>query len=666
MRRNWHVNAGPGRTDRAPVDQDNRLGDRGAIAPDEIAADDGRDLHAIRRASGKQGPENEENDGLLQTFMIPKGESAAHGPVPPAGGFDYTDDIAGDRRANQIGRPPHGGITVAQAQWIWGPIVLACLAMAGCGGRPEYDLVIINGTVVDGSGSPGIPADIAIRNDTIVRVGKLDRPRAARVIDATGLTMAPGFIDTHSHSDYTLLVDGTAQSKIRQGVTTEILGESESAGPLVGKASTNLPYGLKPDWKTLGGYFDRLEKSGTSVNVASYVGASQVRSCVVGEDVSREPTSEEMLEMKRLVRQAMEDGAFGLSSALTVPPQTYVSKQQLLHMAAEVEPFGGIYATHVRTGDSPYAGEEEALAIGRSVGIPVEFVHLNNTDRKMWGKVYLLRDMIEAARAAGNTVSASRYPYIAGQNNLRAMVPPWGLEGTREQMLARLRDPAQRKRMEKDIDEGIPGWFNHYRLMQSWDNVRVASVTVEKNKVWLGKSVSEIAKTTGKHPTDALFDLLIEEGGSVPAIYFMMSEEDVRFTLKLPWVSIGSDGYAYRPDGVLGSGKPHPRSYGAFPRVLGKYVREERVLTLEDAIRKMTSLSAAKLGLKDRGILRAGMKADVAVFNANTVIDKATFEDPHQYPVGIEYVVVNGKVVLDKGQHTGAKPGRALRKGKNA
>ncbi len=595
--------------------------------------------------------------------MIPNPNSP--GPVPRERGLDYTTrrmSRINDHQARRIG----GRVPSPARLRIVKTVVLVCLALAGCGGAPDYDLVIANGTVVDGSGSPGIRADVAIRNDTIVMVEKLNQPRAARVIDATGLTVAPGFIDTHSHSDYTLLVDGTAQSKIRQGVTTEVLGESESAGPIVGKASTGLPYGLQADWETLGGYFDRLEKSGASVNVASYVGASQVRSCVLGDEDSREPTAEETAEMKRLVRQAMVDGAFGLSTALTVPPQTYVSKQQLLHMAAEVKPFGGIYATHVRTGDSPYAGEEEAIEIGRTLGIPVEFVHLNNTDRKMWGKVYLLRDMIEAARASGNPVSASRYPYVAGQNNLRAMVPPWGLEGSRDQMLARLRDPAQRKRMEKDIYEGIPGWFNHYRLMQSWDNVRVASVTQEGNKVWLGKSVAQMAKATRKRPTDALFDLLIDEGGSVPAIYFMMSEEDVRFTLKLPWVSIGSDGYAYRPDGVLGAGKPHPRSYGAFPRVLGKYVREEGVLTLEDAIRKMTSLSAAKLGIKDRGTLRVGMKADVTVFNAATVIDKATFENPHQYPVGIDYVVVNGKVVLDKGQHTGAKPGKALRKGKNA
>jgi N-acyl-D-aspartate/D-glutamate deacylase len=537
------------------------------------------------------------------------------------------------------------------------------LAFSSCANRAPYDLLIVNGTIVDGSGEPGFPADLAISGDSIAAVGKLAGAAATKVIDASGLTVSPGFIDTHSHSDFTLLVDGTAQSKIRQGVTTEILGESESAGPVVGKARTATgDYGVKIDWETLGQYFDRLERDGISVNVASYVGSLQVRICVLGADTSREPTPEETLEMKRLVRQAMEDGAFGLSSALTVPPQTYLSHQQLLDMAAEVKPFVGIYATHTRAGGEHLAGEKEAIEIGRKAGIPVEFVHLNNTNYKMWGKVSLYDDLFKKAKAEGVTVTASRYPYIAGQNNLRAIVPPWALEGSREDMLARLKDPVQRKKMERDIYGGIPGWFNHYLLMGNWDNVRLASVQTEKNKPFVGKSVAEIAKLTKKRPTDTVFDLLLDEGGSIPAIYFLMSEQDVRDTLRLPWVGVGSDGLAFRPDGPLGQGKPHPRSYGTFPRVLGKYVREEKVLTIPQAIRKMTSLNAEKLGIKDRGLLKPNMKADITIFNDGTVIDKATFDNPHQYPIGIDYVVVNGKLVLDKGQHTGARPGRALRK----
>ncbi|MBK9168172.1 MAG: D-aminoacylase [Bryobacterales bacterium] len=546
--------------------------------------------------------------------------------------------------------------------------LLALLVSACAPSGERFDLLILNGHVIDGSGAPAVRADVGIRGDTIVRVGDLAAAArsAAQVIDAAGLAVSPGFIDTHSHSDLTLLADGTAQSKIRQGVTTEVLGESESAGPITGKAPRGGAYGVTPDWTTLGGYFDRLDREGISVNVASYVGSLQVRLCVLGAEESREPTAEETAEMKRLVRQAMEDGAFGLSSALTVPPQTYVSTQQLIDMAMEVKPFGGIYATHTRSGKTSLDGMEEAIRIGESAGIGVEFVHLNNTDRKMWGKVHLMRDLIEGGRNRGLAVTASRYPYIAGQNNLRAILPPWALEGSREEMLARLRDPALRRRMERDIYGGIAGWFNHYLLMGSWDNVRVATVREAANEKFVGKSASEMAAMRKTSPTGAIFDLLLDEGGSVPAVYFMMSEEDVKYTLKLPWVSIGSDGYALRPDGLLGRGKPHPRSYGTFPRVLGKYVREEGVLTWEEAVHKMTALSAEKLGIKDRGLLRAGMKADIAIFDRGTVADKATFEDPHQYPVGIEYVIVNGVTVLERGTHLGTKPGRALRKGKNA
>lgn len=541
------------------------------------------------------------------------------------------------------------------------PVGFAILQL-GCGGRTEYDLLIVNGTIVDGSGSAAFSGDIAVKGDIIVALGQLSGERSKKVIDAKGLTVAPGFIDTHSHSDYALLADGTAQSKIRQGVTTELLGESLSAGPVEGKAPRGGSFGVKVDWQTLGQYFDRLERDGISLNVASYVGSQQVRFCVLGPETDREPTFEETKEMKRLVRQAMEDGAFGLSSALTVPPQTYVSHQQLLDMAEVVRPFGGIYATHTRSGEGPLAGFEEAIEIGRKTGIPVEFVHLNNTDYKMWGKVSIFRDLIDSARARGMVVTASRYPYIAGQNNLRALVPPWGLRGGRHDLLVRLKDPAQRRKMEKDIYEGLPGWFNHYLLMGSWDKVRVASIQTEKNKQFLGKTVAEIARLTNKKPTDAVFDLLLDEGGSVSAVYFLMSEEDVRETMRLPWVGIGSDGSALRPDGPLGRGVPHPRSYGTFPRVLGKYVREENVLTLPEAIHKMTALNAQKLGFGNRGLLKEGMKADITVFNAATVIDKATFENPHQYPVGIDYVVVNGTVVLDRGEHTGATPGRAIRK----
>jgi len=550
-------------------------------------------------------------------------------------------------------------------QRVLGSIALCSvlLTVASCGpAQPRFDLVIRNGTVVDGSGSPGFTADIGVTGDRIVVIGDIDEEEGVREIDAAGLVVAPGFIDSHCHSDYTLLVDGTAQSKIRQGVTTEINGEQTSAGPIKGKAHLDLSrYEIEVDWSTLGEYFARLEEQGTSVNVGTYVGATLIRTCVLGDEETREPTAEETAEMQALVDEAMRDGALGLSSALTIPPDTYVSTDQLVAMASVVAKHGGIYATHTRSGGGVIAGLSEAIEIGERAGVPVEFVHLNNVDRKMWGKVSLIHKMIEDGQARGVTVTASRYPYIAGQNNIRALLPPWALEGNNDEVMARLRDPAARKRIERDIRDGIDGWFNHYVLMGTWENVRIAVVQTEKNKPYEGKSLAEIAQSTNRSPIDTICDLLLDEGGSIPAVYFMMSEGDVRETLKLPWVSIGSDGSAVRPDGILGRGKPHPRWYGAFPLVLGKYVREEGVLTLREAVRKMTSMNAEKVGITDRGLLKEGMKADITIFDPRTVKDEATFENPHQYPTGIPYVIVNGRVVIDQGEHSGAKPGEVIR-----
>ncbi len=545
-------------------------------------------------------------------------------------------------------------------------LVAALLGTVSCGRQgPVYDLVIVNGRVVDGSGSAAIDADVAVTGDTIARVGRLDpadRDRARKVIDAQGLTVTPGFIDIHTHSDYPLVADGTAQSAIRQGVTTDILGESDSAGPIQGKVRRSAPYGIEVDWRTLGEYFRRLENQGVSVNVGSFVGATQVRRCVLGEE-SREPTPAEMAEMKRLVAEAMQDGALGLSCALLVPPNTYHTTPQLIELASAVKPFGGLFLIHIRTeGEGIDTAVREALEVGEKAQVPVEILHLKIADRRLWGKMKEVCDLIENARSRGIQASADQYPYIAGQNNLVALVPPWAMEGGRDRMLRRLKDPADRRRIEKDLYAGIPGWYNHYLAMSGWEGCLVASVKTAANKPYEGKSVAEIAKMSGKKPADAVFDLLFDEGGSVPAVYFLMSEEDVRYAMKVPWVSVGSDGSAVRPDGPLGSGKPHPRWYGTFPRVLGRYVREERVLTLEEAVRKMTSLNAEKLGIADRGLLRDGKKADIAVFDAARVIDRATFENPHQYPAGIEYVVVNGVPVLEKGEHLGVKPGKILRR----
>jgi N-acyl-D-amino-acid deacylase len=545
-------------------------------------------------------------------------------------------------------------------------LVAAAMLAVSCGAKgPVYDIVVVNGHVIDGSGAAGADADVAISGDTIARIGHIDdadRARARKVIDAKGLTVAPGFIDIHTHSDYPILADGTAQSAVHQGVTTDILGESESAGPIQGPVKKSAPYGITVDWRTLGEYFSRLESRGISVNVGSFVGATQVRRCVIGDE-SREPTPGEMAQMKHLVEEAMQEGAFGLSTALLVPPNTYHTTAQLIELASVVKPFGGIFLIHIRTeGEGIDTAVKEALEVGENAQVPVEVLHLKIADRRLWGKMKDICDLIENARSRGMKAAANQYPYVAGQNNLVALVPPWAMEGGRESMLRRLKNAADRRRIEKDLYAGIPGWYNHYLAMSGWEGCLVASVKTEANKPYEGKSVADIARMTGKKPADVVFDLLADEEGSVPAVYFLMSEDDVRYAMKVPWVSVGSDGSAVRPDGPLGSGKPHPRWYGTFPRVLGKYVREDHVLTLEEAVRKMSSLNAEKLGITDRGLIKEGKKADVTVFDAARVIDRATFQNPHQYPVGIEYVLVNGVPVLEKGEHTGSLPGKILRK----
>ena len=539
--------------------------------------------------------------------------------------------------------------------------------LIACSGGPatSYDLIVSGGRVIDGSGSPGFQADIAINGDTIVKVGEItpaEKAAAGRVLNVENLVVSPGFIDIHTHSDWSLLADGSALSKIHQGVTTEILGESLSAGPVKGLADKSAPYGINVDWTTLGGYFDRLEKGQVAVNVGSFVGATQVRLCVLGE-ASRDPDQAEMEEMEALVEEAMKDGAFGLSCALLVPPNTYITTEQLVKLCQVIKPYEGLFSIHIR---SEGIGIEdsilEAILIGETAEVPVDVLHMKIADKRLWGKMPEVCGLIEDARARGLEVTANQYPYIAGQNNLVALVPPWAMEGGTEKMLERLAAPASRKKMEKDLNEGIPGWFNHYLAMGDWDNCQVASVKNEDNKRFEGKTVAQIAEMTGKRPADAVWDLLLEEGGSVPAVYFLMSEDDVKYLMAKPWVSVGSDGTAVRPDGPLGEGKPHPRWYGTFPRILGKYVRQEQVMPLEEAVRKMTSFNAEKLGIIDRGTIAPGMKADLAIFDPETVLDRATFENPHQFPVGIEYVMVNGVTVLEEGDYTGAKPGRVLRK----
>lgn len=532
--------------------------------------------------------------------------------------------------------------------------------------EPQYDLLIVGGHILDGSGSPWFAGSVAVKDGRIVEVGRLPNASARRVIDATGLIVAPGFIDLHSHSDYTLLVDGTAQSKIRQGVTTEILGESSSAGPVLGPAAAEFdkalrPLGIQRDWTTLSEYFARVERQGTSVNIASYVGSGQVRECILGNE-NRPPTAEELEKMKALVGQAVREGAIGLSSGLIYPPNMFAKTDELIELAKVAAQYGGIYATHIRgEGTHGIQAIDEAIAISEKGGLPAHIFHFKMDGRVNWGRMVEQVRHIQAARDRGVDITVDQYPYIAAMTGLEMCLPPKYLEGTSEQIVARLKDPQARAEIRKAIATGLPGWEdNEVKSVGGWHGVLVASFQKPENKKYEGKRMDEVAKLMGKDPLDALCDLLISEGGSADAIYFSMSEQDVRLAMRQPWVGVGSDGTAVNPEMTF-AGKPHPRFYGSFPRVLGYYGRDQKVLTLSDAIRKMTSFSAQITGLTDRGLLRPGMAADITIFDPETVVDKATFENPLQYAVGIPYVIVNGVVVIDKGQHTGAKPGRVLR-----
>jgi N-acyl-D-aspartate/D-glutamate deacylase len=547
---------------------------------------------------------------------------------------------------------------------------LLCLLAPACA-RPAdeaYDLLIRNGKVIDGTGNPWFYGDVAVRGGRVVAVGRVPPAPAKREIDARGRVVAPGFIDIHSHSDYLLLEDGDAQSKIRQGVTTEVLGEGSSAGPRSGKLPRGRATagGKKQEWTTLGGYLDALEKAGVSVNVASYVGQGTVWECVMGHSFER-PSPEQIKQMQGLVDEAMQDGAFGLSSMLMMPPGSLATTDDLVELCKVVRRHGGLFSSHVRNeGDGVLGSVKEAIEIGERAGVPVDVIHLKIADQKLWGRMNEVVGLIEAARKRGVNVQANVYPYTRGSNDLASIVPPWAHEGGTRAMLARLKDPAQRARIKKDVRDGLPGWYNHYTAVGGdWSRMLVAG----KN-TFEGLTMDRVlaARSKGKapppDPLDEMLDFLAESGGSVPTVYAHHTEKDMNLALVQPWCSVGSDGSAYAVEGPLRRGNPHPRSFGTFPRVLGVYVRGRGLLRLEDAVRKMTSLNAAKLGLRDRGQLRPGAWADVAVFDPERVTDHATYSEPFRYSSGVEYVVVNGQLVLDRGKHTGARPGRALRHGR--
>ncbi|MFN2530208.1 MAG: amidohydrolase family protein [Pyrinomonadaceae bacterium] len=531
---------------------------------------------------------------------------------------------------------------------------------------PQYDLLILNGQIVDGSGKPGVKGDIAIKGERIVRIGDLHSASAGRTIDASGLVVAPGFIDMLGQSETYLLIDPRGMSKIMMGVTTEITGEGESIAPINERQireqeDFNKRYNLTINWRTLNEYFHRLEHQHTGLNLGTFVGATQVREYVVGYD-DRAPTADELNRMKELVAAAMRDGALGLSTSLQYVPARFAKTDEIVELAKVAHQYGGIYATHQRSeANALDQSLAEVFEIARRARIPVEIWHLKTAYNKNWGRMPEILSRITRARAEGLDVSADIYPYIAGSTSLAACLPPWVQEGGLDKMIARLRDGEVRARLKREIQADAVDWENIYLGSGGPGGVLIGSVVNRDLEALQGKRLSEIAIEQHKDPLDALFDLIVADHGQTGAIYFMMSEDDMRAAMKAPFVSFCTDSGSRATDGPLAGSKSHPRGWGSYPRILGRYVRDEKLLSIETAVNKMTGLPAARVGLRDRGLLRDGMFADITIFDPRTVIDRATFESPNQYPEGIPYVIVNGNVSVDKGQRTGALAGHVLR-----
>jgi len=531
---------------------------------------------------------------------------------------------------------------------------------------PEYDLIIRNGRIVDGSGRAGFLADVAIKGDRIVRIGNLPGAQAKRNIDAHGQVVAPGFIDMLGQSETFLLIDPRAMSKVMMGVTTEITGEGESIAPLNDRIlkeqeDFNRRYNLTVDWRTLGEYFSRLEKQGAGVNLGTFVGATQVREYVIGYD-DRPPTSAELEQMKKLAADAMKDGALGVSTSLQYVPARFAKTDEIVELAKVARQYGGIYITHQRSEANAIDDSmKEVFEIARRANIHAEIWHFKTAYKKNWGRMPEMLRRIATARRQGLKITADVYPYVAGSTSLSACLPPWALEGGTDRMIARLKDPQTRERLKTEITADSKKWENIYLGSGGPSGILIASVVNRDLDRWQGKRLSEIAAAQKKESLDALLDFIIADHGQTGAIFFMMNENDMRAALKSPFVSICTDNGARATDGPLAGSKSHPRGWGTYPRILGRYVRDEHLMPLEFAIHKMTGLPASNIGLKNRGLLREGYFADITIFDPRTVIDRATFEEPNQYPVGITYVIVNGQIEVDNGQRTPALAGRVLR-----
>jgi N-acyl-D-amino-acid deacylase len=530
---------------------------------------------------------------------------------------------------------------------------------------PNFDVIIKGGTVYDGTGGEPRDVDVAIRGDRIAAVGDFKNVKARAIINAKGLAIAPGFINMLSWSTESLIQDGKSQSEIRQGVTTEIMGEGESMGPVNDRVrehmlreQSDIKYDIK--WKTLAEYLKYLESRGISCNVASFIGATTIRENVIGFE-DKPPNPEQLDQMRELVRKEMEAGALGIGTSLIYPPAFYAKTEELVELCKVAAKYQGKYISHMRSeGNRLLEALDELIRISRDAGIPAEVYHIKAAGQKNWPKEDDLLSRIEAAQKEGLKITADMYTYRAGGTGLDACLPPWTEDGGYPALFKRLRDPATREKIKAEVQTSSDDWENMYLAAGGPENILLSQFKSDKLKPLTGKTLAEVAKMRGKDPIDTAMDLIAEDGSRIGTIYFMISEENIRKELAKPWISFGSDEASQAPEGVFLKSNPHPRAYGNFARVLGKYVRDEKVLPMSDAIHRLSGLPATNLGLDHRGFLKEGMFADVVVFDPTTIADRATYEKPHQYAVGVKHVFVNGVQVLKDGEHTGAKPGRAL------
>jgi dihydroorotase/N-acyl-D-amino-acid deacylase len=548
-------------------------------------------------------------------------------------------------------------------------LILLCISpwLPLAGQSQSFDLIIRNGRIVDGTGSPWYAADLGVRDGRIAAIGRLDGVDAKQIVDARQNVVAPGFIDMLGQSELTILVNPSLPSKIFQGITTEITGEGGSPAPLNDAivAADRTGYDqlkITPDWHTLREYYARLERQGIGINLATYVGATQVRRMVLGDD-DKDPSPAELARMRELVRQAMLDGAVGVSTSLQYPPAPYAETEELIALASEAARFGGVYASHMRSeSDEILVALDEAIRIGREARIPVEIWHLKTAGRRNWGRMPQVVAKIDSARKAGVDIAADTYAYPAWFNSLSSYVPPWAHDGGTAKLLQRLRDPETRRRIKQEIESEAPtDWENSWHLIPGPEAILIGAVHNPALRRFQGKTLAQVGQVWKREPLDALLDLLVQDDAYTFVAVFGMNEPDVALALEQPWVSINCDSEGSAPEGLLSQSHPHPRAYGTFPRILRKYVREERRLTLEEAIRKFSSLPAQRMRFGDRGVLKVGLWADVVVFDPATITDRATFERPHQLAEGMRWVLVNGIPVIAEGKATGARPGKVLR-----